>query len=220
MTAFLPAVHTCFNHSGIYPEFIQSLSRVYPELVRSLSPGAAHLTRSRGVCAYLLFCRGGAALLTRSRGMLAHLLWSLPPRSTPLLTTGGRGLRAFVILYDAHAGRSLSPSFSSLTRSRGVEMLYNSSLRAKRSNLKTSNSQSSLINNQSKSLLAYLLQNYITEVIYSIKNHLISRILRNLTGSFLYPCYLIKSFCFSFVAALACSFCLDALLSLYLTKKL
>jgi len=26
--------------------------------------------------------------------------------------------------YDAHAGQSLSPSFSSLTRNRGVEMLF------------------------------------------------------------------------------------------------
>jgi len=41
---FLPSVSTNFYHSGVYPEFI-------PE-------SHPHLTRSRGMLAQLLFCRG------------------------------------------------------------------------------------------------------------------------------------------------------------------
>ncbi len=53
---------------------------VYP----SLSPRDATLTRNRG----------RAAHLTRSRGGNAFLLWSLPPRATPLGYNRGPGISA------------------------------------------------------------------------------------------------------------------------------
>ncbi len=69
-------------HSGVYPEFIPgncspdsqqgNVSSLAFQFTLSLSPRAAHLARSRGVCAYLL--------------------WRLPPRTTPLTYCRGPGV--------------------------------------------------------------------------------------------------------------------------------
>ena len=74
-----------------------------PEFTQSLSPGAAHLTRSRGILAHLLSFRG------------LRVCEYLP---------------AYKAVYDAHAGlplacpelvRSLSPCAAHLTRNRGAK---------------------------------------------------------------------------------------------------
>jgi len=59
LTAFLPAVHTCFYHSGVYPEFIQSLSGVYPELV----PGCCSPDSQQGNASSLAFLPGAGGFV-------------------------------------------------------------------------------------------------------------------------------------------------------------
>jgi len=73
-TFFASKVQVALIIEGV---FFYSLS-----LPKNLSPGATPLTRSRGVCAYLLLSLPS---------MLAHLLWSLPSVCAYLLVCRGSG---------------------------------------------------------------------------------------------------------------------------------
>ena len=90
---FLPSVRTNYYLSDVYPEFTPesyspdsqqgNVSSLALEFTLSLSPRDALLTRSRGVCAYLLVCRGSGASCLRECTMF--LLAGVYPRGTTLM---------------------------------------------------------------------------------------------------------------------------------------